>query len=44
MEAFCSAKSLYRKSKLHREIYLSDPRKVAAASMRTVLRFQTEQA
>lgn len=43
METFCAANSLRRKSKLHREIYLSDPRKVEAARMRTVLRFQTEQ-
>jgi hypothetical protein len=40
MEAFCAANSLSRKSKLHREIYLSDPRRTDAAKMRTVLRFQ----
>ena len=44
METFCTAMSLHRTSKLHREIYISDPRKVEVASMRTVLRFQTEQA
>jgi hypothetical protein len=40
MEAFCAANSLTRKSKLHREIYLSDPRNTEPAKLRTVLRFQ----
>ncbi len=41
MEAFCAANSLRRKSKRHREIYLSDPRNTEPAKLRTVLRFQT---
>ncbi len=41
MEAFCSAQGLQRKSKVHREIYLSDARKVAPEKLNTILRFQT---
>ncbi|MFH2116342.1 MAG: hypothetical protein ABIJ86_17710 [Spirochaetota bacterium] len=43
METFCAAWALHRKSKLHREICISDPRKVDVSRMKTVLRFQTEQ-
>lgn len=39
MEAFCSKEGFIRTSKIHREIYLSDPRKTEASKLRTVLRF-----
>lgn len=42
MEAFANAKNLKRKSKIHKEIYLSDFRKVAQEKLKTVLRFQLE--
>jgi hypothetical protein len=42
MEEFCTAQGLSRKSLLHREIYLSDPRSTEAAKLRTVLRFQVD--
>jgi hypothetical protein len=42
MEEFAQAKGLKRISHRHREIYLSDARKVAPEKLRTVLRFQTE--
>ncbi len=42
MEAFCNENSLCRKSKMHKEIYLSDPRKCAPEKMKTVLRFAIE--
>lgn len=40
MESFCSAEGLSRESKVHREIYLSDARKVAPEKLKTVLRFR----
>ena len=40
MERFCADHSLKRQSMVHREIYLSDPRKTSPEKMRTVLRFQ----
>jgi hypothetical protein len=40
MEAFAAAQQLSRLSKSHREIYLSDFRKVAPEKLKTVLRFQ----
>ncbi|MBW8182070.1 GyrI-like domain-containing protein [Shewanella nanhaiensis] len=40
MESFAQAQGLTRRSKVHREIYLSDPRKVAPEKLKTVLRFQ----
>ena len=40
MEAFAEAEGLTRQSKMHREIYLSDPRKTAPEKMKTVLRFR----
>ena len=40
MEAFTKSKNLERTSKTHREIYLSDFRKVATEKLRTVLRFK----
>ncbi|MGD1892760.1 MAG: GyrI-like domain-containing protein [Cyclobacteriaceae bacterium] len=39
MEAFAKEQGLERKSKTHREIYLSDARKVAPEKLKTVLRF-----
>lgn len=40
MEAFAKKNNLSRLSKAHREIYLSDFRKVAEDKLKTVLRFQ----
>lgn len=40
MEAFCAARGLRRLSKVHREIYMSDPRRTAPEKLRTVLRFR----
>ena len=39
MESFAAAAGLTRKSKIHREIYLSDTRRVAPEKLKTVLRF-----
>lgn len=39
MEAFCNERRFIRSSKIHREIYLSDPRKTEPSRMKTVLRF-----
>jgi hypothetical protein len=39
MEAFCTERGFIRSSKIHREIYLSDPRKTESSKLRTVLRF-----
>jgi hypothetical protein len=43
MEEFCSENNLIRDSKLHREIYLSDPRKVIPEKLKTALRFKVKQ-
>lgn len=43
MEAFCAKNSYSRISKLHREIYLSDPRKTRPEKLKTVLRFLVKQ-
>ncbi|MFN8241396.1 MAG: GyrI-like domain-containing protein [Bacteroidales bacterium] len=40
MHEFCKANSLERMSMVHREIYLSDARKVTADKLKTVLRFR----
>lgn len=40
MEQFCLDNDLQRKNKTHREIYLSDARKVAPEKLQTVLRFE----
>jgi len=40
MEAFAESEGLTRVSKLHREIYLSDVRRVAPEKYKTVLRFK----
>lgn len=42
MEDFTFEHRLKRISKLHREIYLSDPRKTPSEKLRTILRFQVE--
>ena len=42
MEEFAKKKNLLRISKVHREIYLSDARKVAPEKLKTVLRFKVE--
>lgn len=42
MEKFAEANNLRRKSKTHREIYLSDPRKVSVDKLKTLIRFQAE--
>ena len=42
MEDYCTRTNLRRISKLHREIYLSDARKVQAEKLKTVLRFKVE--
>lgn len=42
MEEFCRENGYERASKLHREIYLSDPRKTETSRMKTVLRFSVE--
>jgi hypothetical protein len=40
MEDFAKSKGLTHKSKIHREIYLSDARRTAPEKLRTILRFQ----
>jgi len=42
MESFATNNKLERISKIHREIYLSDVRKVAPEKLKTVLRFMVE--
>lgn len=42
MEAFAGNENMTRISKLHREIYLSDFRKVPVEKLKTVLRFKVE--
>ncbi|MBU0528738.1 GyrI-like domain-containing protein [bacterium] len=42
MEEYAEENGLVRKSKVHREIYLSDARKVAPEKLKTVLRFQVK--
>lgn len=42
MEQFATENNLKRKSLIHREIYLSDARKVTQDKLKTVLRFQVE--
>lgn len=40
MEAYCQHLNLTRESKRHREIYLSDARKISPDKLKTVLRFK----
>ncbi len=42
MEQFATRENFHRRSKIHREIYLSDARKVPADKLKTVLRFGVE--
>ncbi|WP_027420760.1 GyrI-like domain-containing protein [Crocinitomix catalasitica] len=42
MEDYAARQGVKRKSKIHREIYLSDFRKVAQDKLKTVLRFELE--
>lgn len=42
MESFCKEQGLQRKKRTHREIYLSDARKVAPSKLKTVLRFEAK--
>lgn len=42
METYCRDKGYTRTCKTHREIYLSDPRRVEPEKVKTVLRFQVE--
>lgn len=42
MELFCSQNNLNRKSKVHKEVYISDPRRVVPEKLKTVLRFSVE--
>lgn len=44
MESFAAEMNLIRKSKVHKEIYLSDVRKVSPDKLKTVLRFGVEKA
>jgi hypothetical protein len=44
MEKFAEKEGLQRISKTHREIYLSDPRRVETEKLKTVLRFQVRPA
>ncbi|WP_337101534.1 GyrI-like domain-containing protein [Paenibacillus sp. YIM B09110] len=39
MEAYCNEHGYERSALIHREIYISDPRKTDAAKLKTVLRF-----
>jgi hypothetical protein len=43
MEEFCTENNLVRQAKPHREIYLSDPRKVIPEKLKTVLRFKVKE-
>ena len=40
MQQFCSENGFERNSHAHREIYLSDPRKIASDKLKTVLRYR----
>ncbi|SDC12269.1 hypothetical protein SAMN02799630_00585 [Paenibacillus sp. UNCCL117] len=44
MEAFCAENGYSRSSKIHREIYLSNPRKTVPEKLKTVLRFFVRQS
>ncbi len=43
MEAFCEESGYIRACKIHREIYLSDPRKTEVAKMKTVLKYSVKE-
>jgi hypothetical protein len=40
MEEYCKLNGYKRISKIHREIYMSDPRKTDKSKLKTILRFQ----
>ena len=42
MEEFCKENNLHRESKQHREIYLTDAKKVSPEKLKTVLRFKVK--
>jgi len=42
MESFCEEHQLKRVSRLHKEIYLSDPRRVVPEKLKTVLRIEVK--
>jgi len=42
MDDYCSQNNLRRMTKIHREIYLSDARKIQPDKLKTVLRFKVE--
>ncbi|AET69041.1 hypothetical protein Desor_3559 [Desulfosporosinus orientis DSM 765] len=42
MEDYCRKHNFRRKTKIHREIYLSDPRRTQPDKLKTVLRFKVE--
>ncbi|KPI47509.1 GyrI-like domain-containing protein [Clostridioides difficile] len=42
MSEFCKRNNLIRKSNVHREIYISDARKVSPDSLKTILRFEVK--
>lgn len=44
MEAYCAENGFTRLSKIHREIYLSDPRKTKTEKLKTVLRFHVKKS
>lgn len=44
MEEYCRQNGYERLSKIHREIYITDPRKTAAEKLKTVLRFKVKRA
>jgi hypothetical protein len=43
MENFCEESGYIRTSKIHREIYLSDPRKTDVQKLKSVLRYPVRQ-
>lgn len=43
MEKYCAKNGYIRLSKIHREIYLSDPRRTESAKLKTVLRFPVKE-
>jgi hypothetical protein len=42
MHDFCSANNITRTDKRHREIYISDPRKIEPVKLKTVIRFKAK--
>jgi hypothetical protein len=44
MEEYCNQLNFTRESKMHREIYLSDARKISPDKLKTVLRFKVKES